>query len=365
MRRIVPLLFTLCVLGAFGWTLVFLYQKSQAKPVAVKTTQPLVQDLVKKTVATGSIIPRKEVAIKPRVSGVLHRLLVEPGQRVEAGALLGEIRIIPNVVALSAAEARLSAAQISAKNAEREHQRLQTLFADQLISQGEHNQSELQLELAKQEVIAAKDNVQLVREGAIRGSGKVSNQVRSTVAGMVIEVPVKEGFTVIESNTFNEGTTIAAIADMSDLIFQGKVDESEVGKLREGMSALITVGAIMNRSFEGKLEYIAPKGVEKEGTIEFEVRASVSLAPDVFIRANYSATADIVLDERKQVLTLSEAAIQFERGEPYVAVAVGGQQFERRSLKLGLSDGIHVEVLEGLTAADHVEVPNPHLPPGR
>ena len=357
MRRLLPLLIAGLVLVAFGWTLYFLYEKSREKPVTFETEQPKKMDIVSKTVAAGSIVPRREVTIKPRVSGVLEKLYVEPGNPVKAGDLIAKIKIIPNVVSVNSAEARVEAAKISALNAEGEYERLKALFAERLISQTEFNRAELEVQLAKQEHEAAKDNLQLVKEGAIRGSGKVSNLVRATVSGMVIEVPVKEGASVTEANNFNEGTTIAAVADMSDLIFQGFVDESEVSKLKEGMPVSIAIGAIEGERYSGKLEYISPKGVDHEGTIEFEVRAALSLKEGAFVRANYSANADIILKRKDSVLAIREALVSFEK-TPSVEVQNRPQEFERRPVRLGLSDGIHVEVLEGVKASDKLKVPN-------
>ena len=357
-RRAVPLLIALVVCALFGWTLYFLYNKSREKPVVFATQSAETRSIVEKTVASGAIVPRREVTIKARVSGVVEKLYVEPGQYVKSGDPIAKIKIIPDVVNLNAAEARLSAARISLKNSETEHTRIKQLVEQRLVGQSEFARVDLEYNLAKQELKAAGDNLQLVKEGAIRGSGKVSNLVQSTVEGMVLEVPVKEGASVIETNNFNEGTTIAAVADMNDMIFQGTVDESEVGKIKQGMPATISIGAIDNKKFPGTLEYISPKGVAKDGTIEFEVRAKLALSPGTFIRANYSANADVILDRRDGVLALNESLIQFEKGEPFVEVETRPQEFQKRSLKLGLSDGIYVEVKGGLDRATKVKVQN-------
>lgn len=358
MRRLIPIVLTLVIVGAFAWTLRFLYERSRAVPVVFQTEQPKVADVVQKTVAAGAIVPRKEVVIKPRASGVLEQLLVEPGQIVKEGDLIARIRIIPDMVSLNNAEARVASAELNLAAAVKELARIQQLRGEQLIAESELTRAELSVDLGKKELSAARNNVQLIKEGAVRGSGKVSNVVTSTVAGMVIEVPVEEGDSVIEANTFNEGTTIAAIADMRDLIFQGHVDESEVGKLKEGMPVTISVGALDRERFEGTLEYISPKGVDKEGTIEFEVRAAIALQPGAFLRANYSANADILLVRRDQVLTIGENLLQFEAGNPFVEVQTAPGLFERRAVSLGLSDGIRAEVLEGVSPEDAIKVPH-------
>lgn len=357
MKRVIPIFLVLVIVGAFAGTLVFLYRKSQRKPVVYETQTPTVTDIVKKTVATGALVPRQEVAIKPRVSGVLEKLHVQPGQHVEKDELLAEIRIIPNVVSLNQAESAVKAARIAFQNAQRELARNRSLFEQAVISEAELGRYQLDYELKQQDLEAAESNLQLIKEGAARNSSKVSNHVRSTVAGMVLEVPVKEGESVIESNNFNAGTTVASIADMNDLIFQGRVDESEVGKLKEGMALDIKIGALEEQKFQGTLEYISPKGIASEGVIEFEIRAAIQGKPDVLIRAGYSANADVVLDRRQQVLAIDEGLLQFDDGKPFVEVEVGPQAFERRPIEVGLSDGIHIEVLGGIDAGTKIKKP--------
>jgi HlyD family secretion protein len=356
MKRLFPFVITLGILSAFAWTLLFLYDKSQARPVTYKTEKPRVTDIVKKAVAPGAIVPRREVTIKPRVSGVLEKIHVEPGQYVKEKALIAQIRIIPDVVSLNNAESRLTAARISLDNAKMEVQRFEKLRAQGLINETDYNQQKLNLDLRTQEVDAAENNLQLVKVGASKRSGAISNIVYSTVEGMVLEVPVKEGGSVIEANNFNEGTTIASIADMNDLVFSGKVDESEVGKIKVGMPVSIAVGALGERRFQGALEYIAPKGIPKEGTIEFEVRAKLTLEAGVFIRAGYSANADIILERKDKVLAISENLVKYEEGKAFVEVESGPQSFERKQVKLGLSDGIDVEVLSGVDARSVLKV---------
>lgn len=319
-------------------------------------------DIVKKTVAPGAIVPRREVAIKPHVSGTLEKLYVAAGEVVKNHQLLAKIRIIPNVVALNNAESAIRAAQIGLDNAQSQMARYQQLFDQKLMNETEFNQFKLAFELKRQELETAQSNRELIKEGASKRTGNVSNLVNSTVDGMVLDVPVKEGASVIEANNFNEGTTIAAIADMGDMIFLGRVDESEVGKLSEGMPVTITVGALGEERLEGKLEYIAPKGKEKEGTIEFEVKAAVKLKQGVLVRANYSANADIILDTKKAVLAIEEALVQFDKGKAFVEVETAPQAFSRREVKLGISDGINVEVLSGVTASDRLKKPLSEAP---
>jgi HlyD family secretion protein len=362
-RRAVPLALALAVLGAFVWTLIFLYKKSEAQPIVYATAKAERREVIRKTVAPGALVPRKEVTIKPRVSGVIEKLYVEPGQYVKNNAPIAKIQIIPNVISLNQAESNLKAARISFETARTELARFEKLKSQGLISEADYVQQELAFKLRQQELDAAENNLQLVRVGASKRSGQISNVVHSTVEGMVLEVPVREGASVIEANNFNEGTTIAAVANMNDMIFQGKVDESEVGKLKPGIPVSISVGAISAERFDGTLEYIAPKGVAKEGTIEFEVRAAIVLKDNVFVRANYSANADIILDRRPDAVAVNEGWVVREGGKTFVEVETAPQRFERRAVTLGISDGIWVEVTSGLAAGARVKQQETTLTP--
>lgn len=362
MKRIFPLTILLFMLAAFAGTIWFLYQKSQQRPVVFKTQAPAVMDIVKKTVATGALVPREEIEIKPRVSGIVESLHVEPGQDVEKGQLIAKIAIVPDIASLNRAQAQVEAARISFESAKRELERQQNLFDRQVVSGAALEERRVAFELRKQELTAAQNNLEIVRRGATKKSKQTSDntEVRSTVAGTVLELPVKEGASVIESNTFNPGTTIAVVADMSDMIFQGEVDESEVGRLKEGMELGIKIGALDNQVLQGTLEYIAPKGMETEGVIQFEVKAAIKNAGSDLppLRAGYSANADIVLDRRTQVLAIEERLLQFGKDKkPYVEVEVAEQEFARRDIEVGLSDGIHIEVLSGLDKDTRIKQP--------
>jgi len=364
MKKFLPAGFGIALLGAFVWTLFFLYGKSQAKPKVFKTDKPFVTDIVKKTVATGYIVPRKEIAIKPRVSGVIEKLYVEPGAAVKKGDKIATIRLMPKMLDLNRAESNLKAAQISFSNARAELGRHSKLLAQKIISHVEYSKFQLQYRLKAQELEAARSAVQLIKEGK-SGKSKVSNVVTSTVDGMILEVPVEEGTSVTETNNFNAGTTIAAVADMSDLIFKGKVDESEVGKIRLGMELDIKIGALEKQKFTAKLEYIAPKGTSEEGSIQFEIRAAIKPGNKVFIRAQLSANADIVLEKRTKVLSIREGLLQFDKGgsrgkgpgKAFVEVEVGEQEFEKRYVEVGLSDGINIEIKSGVDKSVTIKKP--------
>lgn len=356
MKTFFKILLGVVILGIFGYTFYFLYQKSQAKPVVYETTTPFKQTIIKKTVATGSVIPRKEIAIKPQVSGIIDELYVEPGNYVKKGDLIAKVRIIPNMLNLSNAESRVKQAKISLRAAQTEFDRMKDLFDKMVIPAAEFEPVEITLSQAKQELEAAEDNLELIKEGQTKSMGATTNTlIRSTIDGMILDVPVEVGNSVIESNTFNEGTTIANVADMGDMIFEGKVDETEVGKIREGMELILTVGAIEDEKFTAILEHISPKGFEENGAIQFKIKAAVSLQQDIFIRAGYSANADIVLARADSVMTISESLLNFEKDSVYVEVETEPQVFDKRYIKTGLSDGINIEVKEGLTMEDKIK----------
>ncbi|MFQ5526445.1 MAG: efflux RND transporter periplasmic adaptor subunit [Thermoanaerobaculia bacterium] len=357
-KKILLTLVAVLLLASFAGTLYFLWSKSQEEPVVYKTNPPFVASIVKKTVATGSVVPRKEVAIKPQVSGIVDQVYVEPGTIVGEGDLIAKVTIIPNMVSLSGAENRLNRSRIGLENAETEYNRNRQLYQEGVVSEATFKVWEIELKNAKEEVAAAEDNLAVIREGARKKSAYAGNTlVKATAPGMVLEAEVEEGDSVIEANTFNDGTTIATVADMSEMIFEGKVDESEVGNLREGMELLVTIGAIEQEQFRATLEYIAPKGVEEEGAIQFEIRAAMDLKDNVFVRANYSANADIVLDKRHDVLAIQESWLQFDDQGTFVEVQTAEQEFEVRRVETGLSDGIVIEVLAGVAEQDRVKDP--------
>ena len=357
MKKVIRIILIILFVGSLGFLGFFVYNKSEKPKTVFETDSTFVTDIERKTVATGAINPRREIEIKSQVSGVVDKLFVEAGDEIKEGQLIAKIKIIPDVVALNNAEARLKESIINFKNSEKEMERQKKLFDERVISEFEYNQYLLTYNLNRQQVDAAENNLELIKEGASKRSGAVSNLVRSTVAGMVLDVPVKEGNFVIETNTFNDGTTIASIADMSEMIFEGKVDEAEVGKLNVGMDLKLVVGALDTVAFIARLEYISPKGIEEEGAIQFEVRAAIDLRDDYFLRAGYSANADIVLDRKEQVLAIRESNLLFEEEKIFVEVEKGEQVFEKVEIKTGISDGIIVEVINGLSADDRIKKP--------
>jgi len=356
MKRVITALVIAGIVALFGGTLFFLYSKSQAAPVHFETATPIETDIVKKTVATGNIVPRKEIEIKPRVSGIIDEIFVEPGQLVKEGDMIARIAIVPDTARLTQARARVNAARISAENSANELERARKLHKQGIMPIAEFNRYELDQQLKAEELAAAQEQLQVIRKGSSRSAGGSKNtDVRSTVDGMVLDVPVKEGMSVIESNTFNAGSTIAFIADMKDMIFQGQVDESEVGKIKEGMPLKIRIGALDNEAFDGTLEYISPKGRTADGAIQFEIKAAITPKEGSLIRAGYSANADIVLDSVEKVLAINERLLKFEGETTYVEIETAPQKFERRDIEVGLSDGINIQVKSGLSKSDKIK----------
>jgi HlyD family secretion protein len=358
MKKFLKIFLLVVVIGAIFGTMFFLYQKSKKKPVVYEIKSPFISNVVKKTVATGSVVPRKEIQIKPQVSGIIEELFIEAGQQVKKGDLIARVKIIPNMVELNNAESRLNKAKINFEDAKLVYERQKKVYEQGVIPQAEFQQFKLTYLNAMEEQETAESNLQLIKEGVSKKSGAATNTlIRSTIQGMVLEVPVEVGNSVIESNTFNEGTTIASVADMGEMIFEGKVDETEVGKLKLGMPLILSIGAIEDEKFDAALEYIAPKGKEENGAIQFEIKADVKLKNNSFIRAGYSANADIVLDRKDSVMVIPESLIKFEKegDSAYVEIETQPQIFEKRYIKTGLSDGVNIEVKEGVIISDKLK----------
>ncbi len=355
MKKIIGFVVLGLIAIIFIGTAVFLYKKSQQSPVVYKIDSPVKTTIIKKTVAIGKVIPRREIEVKSQVSGVVEQLFVVAGQQVKKGDILAKITLRPSMLAVNQAESQLESAKISLQNSEIEYQRQKKLFEQKLISASEYNKFLLTYNLQREAVTSSENNVLLLKSGATKKSEKISNMIPATVTGMVLDVPNKEGAFIVESSTFQSGTSVANLADMTDMIFEGNVDESEVGKLREGMELVLNVGALEGKPFTALLEYISPKGVSDQGTIKFQIRAAVKLNDQLFLRANYSANADIVLDKKENVLAINEGNLMIEDKANFVEVEVAPQKFEKREVKTGLSDGINIEIIAGLKANEKIK----------
>lgn len=358
MKSAIKIIFGVGLLAVFVWTLYFLYQKNQEVPVVYETESPEFRTIIKKSVATGSVVPRNETFIKSQISGIVQQVYVKAGDEVKVGDLIAKVKVIPDMVSLNNAENRVNRAEISLANAKLDYDRNKTLLEQQVISQAEFQPFELSRKQALEELNAAEDALAIIKEGVSKKAGNTSNTlIKSTVKGMVLDVPVEEGFNVIEANNFNDGTTIASVADMENLIFEGMIDESEVEKLELGMELIMNIGAIENHDFKAKLEYISPKGITEDGAIKFEIEAAVDIDTSFFIRAGYSANADVVLERKDSVLSINENLIKFEEDKTTVEVEVGVQKYEEREIKTGLSDGIFIEILDGISKDDKLKIP--------
>jgi len=343
------------IAAVFIGTAIFLYKKSQQEPVVYQSDAAFKTTIIKKTVAIGKVIPRREVEIKSQVSGVVEKLYVVAGQQVKKGQVIAKITLAPNMVMLNQAESQLETAKINLQNASDEYERQKKLFADKLISTSEFNKFLLNYDLQREAVTAAENNLLLMKSGATKKSDKVSNMIAATVTGMVLDLPYKEGAFIVETSSFGAGTSIATLADMSDMIFEGMVDESEVGKIREGMELMLDVGALEGEPFSAVLEYISPKGITDQGTIKFQIRAAVKLQEQLFLRSNYSANADIVLEKKENVVAINEGNLIIEDKGQFVEIETGPQKYEKREVKTGISDGINIEIVEGLKEGDKVK----------
>ena len=358
-------LFALVALVFIG-TFVFLYLNSRPKPVVYETLTPSVLDLSKTTVVTGKIEPRDEVAVKPQISGIITELLKEAGQHVEAGEVIAKLKVIPDMNQLASAESRVRLSRLNLEQAKTDHERQKTLYDKGLISANEYEKVRQSYNQAREEANIAQEQLELTRDGVSASNASSSNTlVRSTISGIILDIPVKVGNSVILSNTFNDGTTIASVADMSNLVFRGNIDETEVGRLTVGMPMQITIGALQDLRFSASLEYISPKATATTGGAnQFEIKAAVSVPADSLassaslIRSGYSATAQIVLEKVDKVLTIPEAAVEFSGDSTFVYVIkqdkAKEQTYERRQVTTGLSDGINIEIRSGLKADELV-----------
>ena len=343
--------------GIIG-TFVFLWMKSRPKVVVYETVNAEITDLQKTTVATGKVEPRDEILIKPQISGIIDEVYKEAGQSIRKGEVIAKVKVIPELGQVNSAESRVRLAEINEKQAQTDFDRVEKLFKDKLISREDFEKSEVALKQARVEVQTAKDALEIIKEGITKNSASLSSTlIRSTIDGLILDGPVKAGNSVIMSNTFNDGTTIATVANMNDLIFKGKIDETEVGRIHEGMPVKLTIGALQNLTFDAKLEYISPKGVEENGANQFEIKAAVSVPDSVQIRSGYSANAEIVLQRAQQTLAVPESVIEFSGDSTFVYVmtdSVPEQKFQRKPVTAGMSDGIKIEIKSGVTAKDKI-----------
>ena len=381
MKRTGTIITLLVIVIAFSAGIWYIYSKDKTNPVVFQTETASIKTIVKKTVATGNIVPKEEVFIKPNISGIIHEIFVVAGDVVLAGDLIAKVKVVPNINSLNSAKNNINSAKTQVETARLAlesqksiYLRQKELFDKAVVSANEFDQALLSYNQAQQRynqenvlLTAAQQTFDIVKTGTAKGLGAAANtEIRATVSGMILDIPVKVGNQVIESNNFNDGTTIATIADVEKMIFEGKVDESEVGKITENLPLEITVGAIENKKFNAVLDFIAPKGVSENGAIQFEIKGTLNNQNATFIRAGLSANASIILAKAENVLSIKEALVQYDpkTKKPFVEIATGAQEFQRKEISLGVSDGLYVEVLEGVTQQDNIKVWNQLKPAG-
>ena len=361
MKRYSKLIIAAIIALIFIGTFVFLWQKSQPKEIVYNEFTPKTEDIQKTTIITGKIEPRNEVNIKPQISGIISELYKEPGDYVNAGDVIAKVKVIPDMGSLSSAEARVRLAEINLQQAQVDYNREDNLHNQKLVSDDEFEKSRQSLRQAQEEKKAAIDALQVVRDGVSQSNAKASSTlIRSTISGVILDIPVKVGNSVSLSNTFNDGTTIASVANMNDLIFRGNIDETEVGQLVGGMPMKITIGALQDLKFDANLEYISPKAVESNGANQFEIKAAVKLSEGGKIRSGYSANAEIVLASVTKALSIPESAIEFSGDSTFVYIIKGdgkNKTYERTQVTTGLSDGVNIEIKKGLSTKDKVRGP--------
>jgi len=353
------ILIALLVLAAL-WAAAFFIKSNSKSSTTYETQKPFISSVEKKIVATGKVVPEDEIEIKPQISGIIDKIYLEEGVEVKAGDLIAMIKVVPNEQSLNQSRGRVRNAELALNNVKIEYNRNKALFDKGVISSQDFNSLQLQYDQAQQELSNSQSDYQIIRRGSAGGSSSANTNIRATVNGTILEIPVEEGDQVIQSNNFNDGTTIATIADLGKMIFEGKVDEGEVAKLKVGTELKISLGAIEGAELIAKLRFIAPKGLEETGAVQFKIEGDVEVNDSIFIRAGYSANASMVLEKKDSILVISEALLQFDKktNKPYVEVAVGStdeQKFERKDIEVGISDGVNVEIVSGLTEEDDVK----------
>lgn len=355
MKKFSKYILTALLAILFIGTFVFLFKKSKPAEVRYQELEATVMDIQRTTVVTGKIIPRNEVDIKPQINGIIAELYKKAGEQVQENEVIAKLKVIPDMNSLSSAQSRVRLAEINLKQAQTNFDREKALYDKQLVSADEFEQVQQALNQAKEERSAAQDALEVIRDGVSRSNATSSSTlVRSTITGLILDVPVKVGNSVIQANTMNDGTTVATVANMNDLIFDGNIDETEVGALSEGVPVVITIGALQNYSFDATLEYISPKAVENNGANQFEIKAAVAVDTDQMIRSGYSANAEIVLDKAENVLSLPESALEFDGDDTYVQVLNPDGSTTRTKVETGLSDGVNIEIKSGVSEGTKV-----------
>ena len=342
------------------FAIAYFVRTNSKSAIEYETTSPFISSIELTSVVTGKVIPEDEVEIKPQLNGIIEKILVEEGDTVQNGQLIAVIKVVPDERSVYGAQAQVTSSKLNLENGEKQLNRAKELFAKQIISQQEFEDAELRYNSAKENLKAAENDLEIIRNGSVAGSSTANTNIRATLSGTILEIPVEVGDQVIAANNFNAGTSVAIIADLSQMIFEGKVDEAEVGNLTNGMKIIVSMAAIPNKEFDAKLKFVAPKGTEEGGAVQFKIEAELALDDDTFVRAGYSANGALVVNSKTDIMVIPEAVLQFDRKtqQPYVEIEISDQNFERRELETGLSDGIKVEVLSGVEMTDNIKIWN-------
>ena len=360
MNKTVKIILGIAVSLALIYVLKFFKDSNAKEVIDYKIESPFYSTLDTKIVATGKLNPEEEIELKPQISGIIDEIFVEEGDLVRKGDLIARIRVVPNEQSLVSAKSRINSLKLSFDNSQTVFNRNKTLFDKGVISKQDFENSELNLNQSKENYEQAQDDYQIIKQGSLSGGSSANTTIIAQIPGTILEIPVREGDQVIQSNNFNAGTTIATVADMSQMIFEGKVDESEVGKLEEGKKIIVVLGAINEKEFPAVLTFVAPKGIEQNGAVQFTIKADVDINSSTRIRAGYSANAEIELESKDSVLVIKEALLQFNRitEKPFVELLKENGRFQTKNVEIGLSDGINVEILEGIEEGDEIKVWN-------
>ena len=355
-RNILIILLTL----GFLFAIAYFIRTNNTSSIEYDTTTPFTSSIQKTSVVTGKVIPEDEVEIKPQLNGIIENILVEEGDEVINGQLIAVIKVVPDERSVYAARAQVTAAKLTVQNGERQIKRARELYDKQIISQQDYEDAELSFDTAQENLIAAENDLEILRKGSVAGSSTANTNIRATVSGTILEIPVKLGDQVIASNNFNEGTSVATIADLNMMIFEGQVDEAEVGKLEIGQDLKINMAALPDKEFDAKLKFVAPKGTESGGAVQFKIEADVTLDDNTFVRAGYSANGSLIIEDKQDIMVIAEALLQFDRRtqQPFIEVEISNQNFERVDVQIGLSDGIKVEILSGIEMTDKIKIWN-------
>ena len=355
-KYIIVILVVISLLGV----LKYFSDANSSSIIDYDTDQPFYTSIKKEVVATGKLNPEDEIELKPQVSGIIDKIFVEEGDIVMRGDLIANIRVVPNEQALLSARSRINSAKLSYENSSKLFERSEKLFEKDVISKQDFENSQLSMEQSKESLRQAENDFKIIKQGTLTGGSTANTNVLSQISGTILEIPVREGSPITESNTFSPGTTIATVADMTKMIFEGQVDETEVSKLAEGTKIKVILGALEKEEFDSKLTFVAPKGIELGGAVQFKIKADVNIPENVNVRAGYSANAIMSIGKKENILCVNESLIQFNRitDKPFVEIEQQDGSFKTVNVEVGLSDGINVEILKGVKEGDKIKIWN-------